>query len=56
MNKITETLLGLVSDWKGVFNGAYNIRENSQLAGRQNTEYITIESKTDKSKKGHPVL
>ena len=35
MNKITETLLGLVSDWKGVFNGAYNIREDGACAGRQ---------------------
>ena len=45
MNKITETLLGLVSDWKGVFNGAYNIREDGACAGRQSSEHIQIESK-----------
>lgn len=45
MNKITETLLGLVSDWKGVFKGAYNIREDGACAGRQSSEHIQIESK-----------
>ncbi len=47
MNKITESLLGLVSDWKGDFSGAFNIRENGQCAGRQSTENILIESKPD---------
>ena len=45
MNKTTETLLGLVSDWKGVFKGAYNIREDGACAGRQSSEHIQIESK-----------
>ncbi|MCI5808444.1 MAG: SufD family Fe-S cluster assembly protein [Oscillospiraceae bacterium] len=45
MNKITQTLLGLVSDWKGVFDGAYNIREDGACAGRQSSEHIQIENK-----------
>lgn len=47
MNGITEKLLGIVSDWAGSFNGAFNIRENGQCAGRQSTAHIKIESKTD---------
>lgn len=46
---IRRDLLAKIADLHGVPEGAYNIRENSQLAGRQNTESITIESKTDKS-------
>lgn len=46
---IRRGLLEKIADLHGVPEGAYNIRENSQLVGRQNTEYITIESKTDKS-------
>ena len=30
MTGITETLVGIVSDWDGSFNGAFNIRENGQ--------------------------
>ncbi len=45
MNGITEKLLGIVSDWAGSFNGAFNIRENGQCAGRQSTAHIKIESK-----------
>lgn len=47
MNDITEKLLNIVSDWDGKFKGAYNIRENSGCAGRQSSENIKIESKTD---------
>ncbi len=47
MNSVTEQLLKLVSDWKGSFNGAFNVRENGQCAGRQSTEHIKIESKQD---------
>jgi Fe-S cluster assembly scaffold protein SufB len=46
MDKITESLLKLVSDWDdGVYEGAYNIRENGGCAGRQSTENIRIEPK-----------
>ncbi len=48
MNSITEKLLGIVSDFKGSFQGAFNIRENGQCAGRQSSPNIHIESKTDK--------
>lgn len=47
MNEITKKLLKLISD--GVdFKGAYNIREDGGCAGRQSSEHIKIESKTDK--------
>ncbi len=48
MNEITKNLLGLVSDWKEGYKGAYNIRENGGCAGRQSSDNIKIESKTDK--------
>lgn len=48
MNAITEKLLGIVSDFKGSFQGAFNIRENGQCAGRQSSPNIHIESKTDR--------
>ena len=46
MDKITESLLKLVSDWDdSVYDGAYNIRENGGCAGRQSTDTIRIEPK-----------
>ena len=47
MNKVTEKLLQLVSDFQGEFRGAFNIREDGQCAGRQSTENIQIDSKED---------
>lgn len=47
MNKITEMLLGIVSDWKGGFTGAFNIREDGACAGRQSSQNIKIDSKKD---------
>ena len=48
MDAVTGKLLGIVADWNGTdFKGAYNIRENSGCAGRQNSENITIENKQD---------
>ena len=44
MKSITEELLKLVSDWKGGFTGAFNIREDGGCAGRQSTEHIKIDS------------
>ena len=49
MNKITEELLKQVSDYKGEFKGAYNIREDGGCVGRQSSENIKIESKPDGS-------
>jgi len=45
VNKITEKLLTLVSDFAEAFVTAYNIREDGQCAGRQNSEFVTIENK-----------
>ena len=45
MNQITEELLKIVSDFQGAFQGAYNVRENGECAGRQSTDHIIIESK-----------
>ena len=48
MNDTTFSLLSILSDdFNGTYNGAFNIRENSQCAGRRSTENIKIESKTD---------
>ena len=47
MNNITEKLLSIVSDWKGTFDGAFNIRQDGECAGRQSTSQVQIESKTD---------
>lgn len=47
MNSITESLLKIVSDFKGVYSGAFNIRENGSCAGRQSSKNIRIESKKD---------
>ena len=48
MNSMTEKLLRIVADWKGIpDNAAYNIREDTGCAGRRSTEHVKIESKTD---------
>ena len=48
MNKVTKKLLEMVSDLVGDPQGAYNIREDGQCAGRQSTEHIQINTKQDK--------
>ena len=48
MNKITDDLLRIVSEFKGNFDGAFNIREDGMCAGRRSTKNIKIESKEDK--------
>lgn len=47
MNDITKKLLGEVSDFKGEFKGAYNIREDGECVGRQSSENVVIESKAE---------
>lgn len=49
-NGITGEMLKIISDYdpETGFKGAYNIREDSECAGRQSSENITINSKTDK--------
>ena len=48
MNRITDELLRIVSGFQGAFNGAYNIREDGQCAGRRSTEHVQIDSLPDK--------
>ncbi len=48
MDKIEQTLLEQIADLHEVPQGAYNIRSNGQLAGRNTTENIDIVTKTDK--------
>ena len=55
MNKITETLLRIVSEYDGDFKGAFNIREDGGCAGRQSTENVKIESKQDSRLPFRPV-
>ena len=47
MKEMTEKLLSVVADWKGGFQGAYNIREDGECAGRESSPNIQIESKAD---------
>lgn len=49
MNEVTKELLKEVSDYKGEFKGAFNIREDGQCVGRQNSENIKIVSREDNS-------
>lgn len=48
MDKIKENLLAEIADLHGIPEGAYNIRANGQLAGRNCTANIEISTKTDK--------
>ena len=47
MNEITKDLLERISDFKGSFDGAYNLSVDGACAGRQSSENIRIDSKTD---------
>lgn len=44
INDVTKELLSGMGDFDGIFNGAYNIRQNSQCSGRMSTENISIEN------------
>lgn len=48
MDKIEQALLETIAELHEVPAGAYNIRSNSQLAGRNTTANIDIVTKTDK--------
>ena len=48
MDKIEKDLLEQIADLHEVPQGAYNIRANGQMAGRNTTENIDIVTKTDK--------
>lgn len=49
MDEIQKTLLEEVADLHTIPAGAYNIRANGEMAGRNTTANIDIESKTDRS-------
>lgn len=49
MNKITKSLISIVSDLDETPKGAYNIREDGECAARHSSENIDIVSKKDKS-------
>lgn len=48
MNSIEKNLLSQIADLHEVPMGAYNIREDGELHGRNSTENIVITTKTDK--------
>lgn len=48
LSNIDKNLLKEIADLEAIPEGAYNIRENGQSAGRRCTENIEIVSKTDK--------
>ena len=48
LNDIQKKILQEVADMTGIPDGAVNIRSDGQKEYRQNSEHITIESKTDK--------
>ena len=48
MDTIKQTLLEAVADLHDVPEGAYNIRANGELSGRNTTANIDIITKTDK--------
>lgn len=47
LDKIQEFMLSEVADMHGMPTGAYNIRANGELAGRNSTANVEIVSKTD---------
>ncbi len=49
MNKIDQNLLAAIADLHAVPAGAYNIRKNSESAGRASSANIIITPKADKS-------
>ena len=49
MNKIDQNLLAAIADLHAIPAGAYNIRKNSESAGRASSENIIITPKADKS-------
>ena len=45
MNDVTESLLEIVSDYAGSFEGAYSVREDGGCTGCRSTEHIKIDQK-----------
>lgn len=48
LNNITESILKEITDWDGIFKGAYSLREDGECISFQNSDHIRIVKKTDK--------
>ena len=48
LNSITEDILKEITDWNGIFDGAYSLRENGECVSFRNTDHIRIVKKEDK--------
>ena len=47
MNSITEQILKEITDWDGIFDGAYSLREDGECISFQNSDHIRIVKKED---------
>ena len=48
LNKVTEEILKEITDWNGIFDGAYSLREDGECVSYQNSDHIRIVKKSDK--------
>lgn len=48
LNKVTEEILREITDWDGIFDGAYSLREDGECISFQNSDHIRIVKKSDK--------
>jgi len=48
LNKVTEDILKEITDWAGIFDGAYSLRENGECVSFRNSDHIRIVKKEDK--------
>ena len=48
MKKVTEEILKEITDWDGIFDGAYSLREDGECISFQNSDHIRIVKKEDK--------
>lgn len=48
LNTVTEEILKEITDWDGIFSGAYSLREDGECLSFQNSDNIRIVKKTDK--------
>lgn len=48
LNSVTEEILKEITDWDGIFSGAYSLREDGECISFQNSDNIRIVKKTDK--------
>ncbi|MBP3333962.1 MAG: SufD family Fe-S cluster assembly protein [Clostridia bacterium] len=49
MNKITEKMLKIITDYGNLEKSSYNIRENGECVGRRSTKNVSIEPLFDRS-------